>query len=58
MELKSKFAVGKYVCEMSFSRDKGRLDVAWSPDVPARGSLKGFIWWIARGSAPNPDSLP
>jgi hypothetical protein len=43
VELKSKFAVGKYVCEMSYSKDRGRLEVTWSPDIPARGSLKGCL---------------
>jgi hypothetical protein len=31
MELKSKFAVGKYVCEMSYKPDEGRLDAEWLP---------------------------
>jgi hypothetical protein len=43
MELKSKFAVGKYTCELSYSKDKGRLEAAWTPDVPPPGSF-GKKW--------------
>ena len=39
MELKSKFAVGKYTCEMSYKPDAGHLEAAWTPDVPPAGSF-------------------
>ena len=39
MELKSKFAVGKYTCEMSYKPDEGRLDAEWTPDVPPAKSF-------------------
>ena len=39
MELKSKFAVGRYTCEMSYKPDEGRLDAEWLPDVPSAKSF-------------------
>ena len=39
MELKSKFAVGRYTCEMSYKPDEGRLDAEWLPDVPPAKSF-------------------
>ena len=39
MNLKTKFTVGKYTCEMSYKQDEGRLDAEWSPDVPPAGSF-------------------
>ena len=39
MELKSKFAVGNYTCEMSYKPDEGRLDAEWLPDVPPAKSF-------------------
>ena len=39
MEWKSKFAVGKYTCEMSHSAQAGRLEAEWMPDVPPAGSF-------------------
>jgi hypothetical protein len=39
MKLKSKFAVGKYTCEMSYKPDEGRLDAEWLPDVPPAKSF-------------------
>jgi hypothetical protein len=39
MKLKSKFVVGKYVCEMSYKPVEGRLDAEWLPDVPPAKSF-------------------
>jgi hypothetical protein len=39
MKLKTKFAVGKYTCEMSYKPDEGRVDAEWLPDVPSAGSF-------------------
>ena len=38
MPMTSKFLVGRYVCEMSWS-NAGGLRCEWSPDVPAPKSL-------------------
>lgn len=38
MSMTTKFAVGKYFCEMSWSPNGG-LQCEWSPDVPAAKSF-------------------
>jgi hypothetical protein len=43
MKLKSKFAVGKYTCEMSYKPDEGRLDAEWLPDVPPAKSFSKML---------------
>jgi len=55
MELKSKFAVGRYTCEMSYKPDEGRLDAEWLPDVP---SAKSFSKKLMAQYRPRPSCLP
>ena len=43
MKLKSKFAVGRYTCEMSYKPDEFRLDAEWTPDVPTGSFSKKLM---------------